>query len=185
MTWPEVAPLTLSLSRCAGEGRSVRYVRSVFAERRADGAIHRAAGPDLLTECLTLGGYPTGQAKLTKAYRLPAKYVSNAVGPRYRDGKCRQPELLANCYRASLALAMRYRVASIAFPEISCGIYGYPIADAARIAVRTIAARLEIAASIAAVILACCSQVGLFACQTALRDAALGDLAGRSPHCYR
>ena len=96
-------------------------------------------GPELLDECRTLGGCPTGQAKITKGYRLSAKFVIHAVGPRYRDGRHGEPELLASCYAESLKLAVANGVRSIAFPAISCGIYGYPIPDAARIAVRTVA----------------------------------------------
>src|ERR1700722_6040620 len=99
-----------------------------------DGAIHRAAGPELLAECRGLGGCPTGQAKLTKGYRLPAKYVIHAVGPVYRDGRHGEQDLLAGCYRSSITLAARHGIASIAFPAISCGIYGYPISEAAHIA---------------------------------------------------
>jgi len=120
-----------------------------------DGAIHRAAGPGLLAECRMLGGCRTGQAKITGGYRLPAKFVIHAVGPRYRGGGHGEAELLAACYRNSLALAARHGVASIAFPAISCGIYGYPIPAAARIAVHTTAAWLDAAPCIASVTFAC------------------------------
>jgi|SRR5271165_2196271 len=120
-----------------------------------DGAIHRAAGPELLAECRTLGGCPTGQARLTKGYRLPAKFVIHAVGPRYRDGRHSEPELLASCYGESLKLAVANDVRTIAFPAISCGIYGYPIPDAARIAVWSVAEFLANDHSIERVILTC------------------------------
>ncbi len=108
-----------------------------------DGAIHRAAGRELLEECRTLGGCPTGQAKITKGHRLPAKFVIHTVGPVWRGGSRNEPELLANCYRNSLALATTHSVKTLAFPAISCGIYGYPIDQAVRIAVRETAAYLE------------------------------------------
>jgi O-acetyl-ADP-ribose deacetylase len=108
-----------------------------------DGAIHRAAGPELLAECRTLGGCPTGEAKITAGYRLPAKYVIHTAGPIWGGGDQGEPELLARCYRNSLALATKHQVRKIAFPAISCGIYGYPIQDACQIAVRETTAYLE------------------------------------------
>jgi O-acetyl-ADP-ribose deacetylase (regulator of RNase III) len=135
-----------------------------------DGAIHRAAGPELLAECRTLGGCPTGGAKLTKGYRLPAKFVIHAVGPRYRDSRHGEPELLASCYSESLKLAVANGVRSIAFPAISCGIYGYPIPEAARIAVRTVAGFLTNDESIERAIFVCFGQEVLEAYQAALRE---------------
>ena len=104
-----------------------------------DGAIHRAAGPELLAECRTLNGCPTGEAKITKGYRLPARYVIHTVGPVYRDGKHGEPELLAACYRNSLRVAVSNGLKTVAFPSISTGAYGYPIEDAAGIALETVA----------------------------------------------
>ena len=103
-----------------------------------DGAIHRAAGPQLLEECRTLGGCETGSAKITRGYRLKARHVIHAVGPVYRDGKHGEPALLASAYRTCLELASQNKCASVAFPAISTGIYGYPMEDAAHIAFRTI-----------------------------------------------
>jgi O-acetyl-ADP-ribose deacetylase (regulator of RNase III) len=101
-----------------------------------DGAIHRVAGPELLAECRTLGGCPTGEARITKGYRLPALHVIHTVGPIYR-GRPEDARLLASCYVSSLTLAAERQLASIAFPAISCGVYGYPIEEACKIAIDT------------------------------------------------
>ncbi len=101
-----------------------------------DGAIHRAAGPELLAECRKIGGCPTGEARITGGYRLPAKHVIHTVGPVY-SAKPSVPGLLASCYENSLRLAVENGVCTLAFPAISCGVYGYPIEDACRIAVDT------------------------------------------------
>ena len=103
-----------------------------------DGAIHRAAGPELVFECRMLHGCNTGQAKITKGYRLPARHVIHTVGPVWRGGIAGEPELLAGCYRNSLALAVEHGFATLAFPAISCGIYGYPPERAVPLAVSTV-----------------------------------------------
>ncbi len=107
-----------------------------------DGAIHRAAGPELLAECRTLGGCPTGEARITGGYRLPARRVIHTVGPVY-SGSDRDPELLAACYRNSLALAAAHALSSVAFPAISCGVYGYPVEAAGAVAVETVREHLS------------------------------------------
>src|SRR5256885_1388155 len=102
-----------------------------------DGAIHHAAGPELLAECRTLGGCRPGEAKITRGYRLPARFVIHTVGPIWRGGEHDEPEILANCYRSALQLVLENGIKTIAFPAISCGAYGYPIPEAAQIAVKT------------------------------------------------
>ena len=112
--------------------------QSLLGGGGVDGAIHRAAGPGLLQECGKLGGCRTGEAKITRGHRLPAKHVIHTVGPVYGEERGREAELLASCYRQSLALAAKHGCKNIAFPSISTGAYGYPLAEASRIALKTI-----------------------------------------------
>ncbi|WP_193178695.1 O-acetyl-ADP-ribose deacetylase [Oricola nitratireducens] len=123
-----------------------------------DGAIHRAAGPELLAECRTLGGCETGQAKITKGYRLPARFVIHTVGPVWHGGSRGEADLLASCYRNSIQLAAANDCSTIAFPAISTGIYGYPADEAARIAVVTVADTLASHPEIEIVTFCCFSR---------------------------
>lgn len=138
-----------------------------------DGAIHRAAGPGLLAECRTLGGCPTGQAKITHGYRLPARFVIHTVGPVWRGGSHGEDELLAQCYRNSLALAAAHGITSIAFPAISTGVYGFPLGRAARIALRTMADFLAHDEILQRVLAVCYSRGDYEAYVTARRELGL------------
>lgn len=120
-----------------------------------DGAIHRAAGPELLAECKKLHGCETGQAKLTGGYRLPARYVIHTVGPVWSGGRHNEAHLLASCYRASMEIARDKNLSTIAFPAISCGIYGYPVDQASRIAITTVSESLKDCPALKTVYLVC------------------------------
>jgi O-acetyl-ADP-ribose deacetylase (regulator of RNase III) len=137
-----------------------------------DGAIHRAAGPELVSECRLLGGCKTGEAKLTRGYRLPAKHVIHTVGPVWRGGDQGEPELLAACYRNSLAIAERRGFATLAFPCISTGIFGYPLESAARVAIDVARAHAA-SAAMPREVLFCCFSAGDLAVYERLLDEAV------------
>ena len=126
-----------------------------------DGAIHRAAGPELVQECRMLNGCKTGDAKITKGYRLPARFVIHTVGPVWQDGRRGEPELLASCYRRSLEIALERRLATVAFPSISTGIFGYPIELAAPLAIRTVREHTRDAGALETVTFCCFSAQDL------------------------
>ena len=133
-----------------------------------DGAIHRAAGPELVEECRTLNGCPTGDAKITRGYKLPAKWVIHTVGPVWHDGRRGEDELLASCYRSCFALVESHGIKTVAFPSISTGAYGFPMDRAARIAVRETKHFLERNQSVEQVMLVCFGASAFKIHQTAL-----------------
>ena len=141
-------------------------------------AIHRAAGPELLAECRTLGGCATGQAKVTRGYRLPAKHIVHTVGPVWRGGHAGEPELLASCHRESLRRAREVGARSVAFPAVSCGVYGYPVEKAAAIALKTVAEECAVHPGIERVFFVLFSQDTLAVFRAALAAAGVPGAEG-------
>ena len=140
-----------------------------------DGAIHQAAGPELLQECRLLGGCQTGQAKLTRGYKLPARYIIHTVGPIWHGGTAGEAGLLASCYVESLKLATEKQIKTMAFPAISCGIYGYPVDQAARVAVKTVTEFLRNDDKLERVIFTCFNEKIFAAYQKCLKELGIGE----------
>jgi O-acetyl-ADP-ribose deacetylase len=166
---PRIDVLEADITKLAVDAIVNAANASLLGGGGVDGAIHRAAGPELLAECRAVGGCPTGEARVTMGYRLPARYVIHTVGPVWRGGEAGEAELLASCHRESLRLAVAHGVTTIAFPAISCGVYGYPAKQAADIALAATVAFLREETSIARVTFACFGEGVLAAFQSAAR----------------
>ncbi len=156
-TYPQLHALQADITTLAVDAIVNAANPALLGGGGVDGAIHRAAGPELLAACRRLGGCPTGEVRLTPAFHLPARFVIHAVGPIWQGGQQREPELLASCYRRALELAAAEHCTSIAFPAISTGVYGYPIEAAARIAIATVQDSLALRPAIREVIFCCFS----------------------------
>ncbi|HEY1504279.1 MAG TPA: O-acetyl-ADP-ribose deacetylase [Stellaceae bacterium] len=168
MPGERIAAIQIDITTLAVDAIVNAANNSLLGGGGVDGAIHRAAGPELLAECRRLGGRPTGEARITKGYRLPTKHVIHAVGPVWHGGQANEDALLARCYRASFALAIEYHLDSIAFPAISTGIYGFPRERAAKIAVAETREALAAAVAIKRVIFACFDRENLMLYQREL-----------------